>query len=419
VGWLSRVAARERQEWGRMKHRTYYACGALSAITLFCSPAHAAETQSFSYDALGRLVRTDTAGGPNDSLNVSTSFDPAGNRTNYSVAGSAGLSISSPAAVTEGGVLAFPVTRSGGLSRSVSVDYATVNGAAIAGQRYTAASGTVIFAAGETSKTVTVSTIDDSTYQGTQTMSVVLSAPSAPATLGNSMATGTINDNEIAPVLSISGASANEGSSLSFVVTRSGATGSAVTASYATANGTAIAGMNYAAASGILSFAAGETSKAITISTIADNVATANLTMSVGLSSPSSGATLGTASATGTVVNTDIAPPLTALNPTINLNSGVVTSIELVTLATTGGQAATIIAFTPSVGGGSAVIASGGQSVTYTAPIVGKAPACEPAVTMTFMATYSVRATVSGTSVNGTTTFKVKGQAGSRTGVCP
>lgn len=51
-------------------------------------PANASETVTYSYDALGRLVASSTSGGPNDGVATSTQFDPAGNRTNYSVTGS-------------------------------------------------------------------------------------------------------------------------------------------------------------------------------------------------------------------------------------------------------------------------------------------------------------------------------------------
>jgi hypothetical protein len=220
--------------------------------------------------------------------------------------------------------------------------------------------------------------------------------------------------------ISISGASANEGSALTFMVSRSGTTANVVTVNYATSNGTAVSGTNYTSTSGTLSFAAGVTSQAITVATIDDQVVTSSLSMGVTLSSPSGGATIDTASATGTINNIDTAAAPVALNPTINLGSAASTLIALLSLANTNGQAATVTAFTPSSGGGSASIAGDGQSVSYTAPVVAKAAPCEPSYIVAVTAAYTVKVTSGGATANGTVTFKVKGGAGGvPIGGCP
>ena len=56
-------------------------CGALLA-----GMAAAAETKTYSYDALGRLTGSSIAGGPNDTRKTGTCFDRAGNRLRYDVA---------------------------------------------------------------------------------------------------------------------------------------------------------------------------------------------------------------------------------------------------------------------------------------------------------------------------------------------
>ena len=50
--------------------------------------ASALETVTYSYDSLGRLTGSVTSGGPNSGISTGTSFDPAGNRSSYSVTGS-------------------------------------------------------------------------------------------------------------------------------------------------------------------------------------------------------------------------------------------------------------------------------------------------------------------------------------------
>lgn len=98
-------------------------------------------------------------------------------------------------------------------------------------------------------------------------------------------------------------------------------------------------------------------------------------------------------------------------NPTFTLNSNQSTSFSLASLATTTAPAL-IVSFTPASGGGTASIPSGGQSVSYTAPYVPTSPPCEPAITMTYTASYSVRNQAGGPTMNGTATIRVRGAAG-------
>jgi hypothetical protein len=66
------------------------ASSSVIAIGFACLPAHAQETITYQYDALGRLISSQVSGGPNNNVTTTTSFDSAGNRTNYKVTGSTG-----------------------------------------------------------------------------------------------------------------------------------------------------------------------------------------------------------------------------------------------------------------------------------------------------------------------------------------
>jgi Calx-beta domain/RTX calcium-binding nonapeptide repeat (4 copies) len=116
------------------------------------------------------------------------------------------------------------------------------------------------------------------------------------------------------PALSVAGASMPEGNSgssaLTFTVTLAKATPQKVGVTYATADGTAAAGSDYTASSGSLTFAPGEASKTISVAVIGDTTREPDETFSVALSAPTN-AVLGTASATGTIANDDVAVPIT------------------------------------------------------------------------------------------------------------
>ena len=91
--------------------------------------------------------------------------------------------------------MVFRVTLENPRSGTVTVDYATADGTATAGEDYTATSGTLTFAPGETVKTVAVPIIDDSVEDSGETFRLLLTEPSG-ARLGNSDATGTIFNSE-------------------------------------------------------------------------------------------------------------------------------------------------------------------------------------------------------------------------------
>ena len=80
----------------------------------------------------------------------------------------------------------------------VTVDYATSNGTATAGEDYVAQSGDLTFAAGETAKTVEVEVLDDLHDEGTETMTLTLSNPSG-ARIADATATGSIENSDPMP----------------------------------------------------------------------------------------------------------------------------------------------------------------------------------------------------------------------------
>ena len=94
--------------------------------------------------------------------------------------------------------LDFAVTLDKESTGTVTVAYATSDGTATAGSDYTAVSGTLTFAPGETEKTVSVPVLEDDHNEGSETLTLRLSSPSG-ATIDDGEATGTITNSDAIP----------------------------------------------------------------------------------------------------------------------------------------------------------------------------------------------------------------------------
>ncbi|MFM6511173.1 MAG: bluetail domain-containing putative surface protein, partial [Microcystis panniformis] len=156
----------------------------------------------------------------------------------------------------------------------------------------------------------------DTTVEPNENFTVTLSNPTNGANITTATATGTIQNDDVAATLAIAATNANqtEGNSgskaFTFTVTRSVITTGTNNVNWAVAG----TGTNPANASdfigglfpsGTLSFAAGETSKVITVSVQGDTTVEPNENFTVTLSNPTNGATITTATATGTIQNDD------------------------------------------------------------------------------------------------------------------
>ena len=209
----------------------------------------------------------------------------------------------------------FTITRSSGVGASW-VNWAVTHGTTSAADFSGPTSGTVTFAAGETSKTVTLDVVGDTVAETDEAFRIDLidsNNGSAFVTIGTGSASGTIRDDDtvILPSLSIAATSATraEGNSgttpFTFTVTRSSNIGTS-SASWAVQHGTTSADDFSGATSGTVSFAAGQTSQVITLNVAGDGTVETDEAFSVVLSN-ATGATMGTASASGTIQNDDAA----------------------------------------------------------------------------------------------------------------
>jgi len=108
------------------------------------------------------------------------------------------------------GSATFTITRSGDTAVASSVHYATSDGTAKAAD-YSATSGNLSFAAGETSKTVAVPILDDTIFEGSEMFNLALSSASVGTTITKSFATVTIKDNETSSSTTTTGTNSGGG----------------------------------------------------------------------------------------------------------------------------------------------------------------------------------------------------------------
>ena len=193
------------------------------------------------------------------------------------------LSIADAPTVTEGASASFTVTLDAAASSTVMVNYSTNDGngpnGAIGGEDFTAQTNqTLTFLAGETEKTISVSTTDDDRVEPSEMFTVTLFS-SVGAVIGTGSATGTIDDNDVlTPTLSVSDATAVlEGASAVFTVSLSSSPSSPVTVTLSTADGS---GPNAAISSSdftpltnhSITFNPGQTQKTVSVATLEDLV---------------------------------------------------------------------------------------------------------------------------------------------------
>jgi hypothetical protein len=189
----------------------------------------------------------------------------------------------------------------------VTVEYSTAGGSAIAGSDFTAATGSVTLAPGITSKTILVPLLDDATIEPDETFTVNLSN-AVGGTIADGQGIGTIEDNDpVGPTLSISDVTVREGvdAQAAFTVNLGPPHTEPVTVNYATAEGTALAGINYIATTGTLTFAPGETQRTIAVPILNDGTTYPTETFTVNMSN-AVGATIGDGRGIGTVSDDDI-----------------------------------------------------------------------------------------------------------------
>jgi hypothetical protein len=193
---------------------------------------------------------------------------------------------------------------------NVIVDWSTADNTANAGVDYVPTSGVVTFAPGGGAVNVTVPILGRPLYHSPETFFVNLTSPVSPTSpiaghLTKGVGVGTINSANEQPALYVSdvhvtATQAGQQNAVFFVALDT-ASRDTTLVQYATANGTALAGTNYLAESGTLSFAPGVTSQSVTVPVMTSGAYAPNEQFYLNLSNPVH-AVIGNPQGVGTII---------------------------------------------------------------------------------------------------------------------
>ena len=201
------------------------------------------------------------------------------------------LNIGDATVAEAGGSAQFEVTLSEAISDEVTVAYATSDETARAGRDYTASSGTLTIAAGDTTGTISVPVLDDEAVEGDETFTVRLSGASGAAIVDGE-GVGTITDDDQAELTVSYGASSysvTEGSAVSVTVVLSEAPGSSTTIPLTHMPVAGAGASDYSGVPDTVSFASSETQRSFTVSATGDKVRDADEQVVLGFGTLPSG----------------------------------------------------------------------------------------------------------------------------------
>ncbi|MEM7115905.1 MAG: Calx-beta domain-containing protein [Chloroflexota bacterium] len=163
--------------------------------------------------------------------------------------------------------VSIDVQLTGAATDVATVDYETMDGTAVAGEDYSATSGTLSFAPGQTIQTIQIAISDDTTDEEVEAFHIVLSNATEVVVSLQDTATVNITDDDDAPTISFAGVNFNalEGNLATVTVELSEVSGREVTVDYVTSDGTAVAGVDYVSTIGTVTVVPGERTATFTI----------------------------------------------------------------------------------------------------------------------------------------------------------
>jgi copper chaperone CopZ len=195
-------------------------------------------------------------------------------RDQPSVLTSASFSVSASTVEESAESVTVTVTLAEAVDSETSVEVFVQTGTATSDVDYTGIAQRVVFAAGDTQKSIVVGIVDDTEYESTEQFNITLQWPFRLTLTGDTTQTVSITDNDVnsgTVALSTASASVSENqSSVAVTVTRSGGSDGSLTAHVTTEDGTAVSGVDYTGLDQDVVFAERETSQTVSIVILGD-----------------------------------------------------------------------------------------------------------------------------------------------------
>ncbi len=187
-----------------------------------------------------------------------------------------------------GGLVRFMVTLNKPVpaGQSIWVDFATTAGTATVNSDYASTGGTLIFTEGQTSQSSWVAILEDGIRENAESFTISL-VSAVGGRLGAATDTAVIIAANDSLTLPASETVVEEGTGALIMINLNAPSAQSVTVSYATKDGTALAGSDYVATSGTVTFAPGQASRMIGVSALGDGIAEGKETFTLTLSAPS------------------------------------------------------------------------------------------------------------------------------------
>ncbi len=238
----------------------------------------------------------------------------------------------------------FTVTLSAASGQAVTVNYETANGTATQPTDYTPSNGTLTFAPGETSKTITVAVKGDTLDEINETFNVNLATP-VNATITDNLGVGTITDDDTAPTVTLSRNNAGiaEASGTSIITATLSAASSLPVTIDLGFTGTATLTSDYTRTGAQIVIPAGQTTGTVTVTAVQDTIDEVDETVIVDITGVTNGTEATPQQVTVAITDDDVAPTLSINDVTVTEgNTGTVNATFTVTLSATSGQAVTV-----------------------------------------------------------------------------
>ena len=238
------------------------------------------------------------------------------------------FSVSQYSVLSDAGSARISVTRTGGITRAVTVDcFTTTNGSAAPLLNYVSSAATVVFNPGVSAQTFYVPVLSTPTIDPPLTVPLVLSNVTGPAVLGLAQATLTIADDQVGPgVLSFSTNSYSVVEDMGVAtisVVRTGGFFGAISVNFATVlGGSAPPLAKYYPTNGVLTFADGETNKSFMVGIVNNNIVEGTETVLLRLSGATGGATIAGANAVLSIIDDDTYGSFAFASAVFTVNEG-------------------------------------------------------------------------------------------------